>query len=161
MKKELSIKEEVELCELVTGVEFNENYGMVYIYNADKVYKMEFNENMNVICLTENEYEEQYRFGRTMKKIAEELQRIFIEKTISEIPESSEELNGFVINNSEKIIDIDSGRNNLNDIIIRELTWKEDEIETYISKEDDTLPKTINIRQENGIYKKVYIEDGG
>ena len=166
MKKELSIDNSIEsFAELCTGI--NNFPGAIYVYKVDKIYALELDENGepngNIIYLEKEKYKEQYRFGRTMKKIVEELERIFVGKTTSEILKlyEDEEFNDWIINNSEYIVNINTRKTNMNDMIVESVNWKENEYEISISKYDDNFPKTIWIYHDNEVYYKVYMEDGG
>ena len=166
MKQELSIEGEIDnFHEFFTEVEVDGSLA-VYIYNADRLYALELDENGEpngkAIYLKEEKNKDQYRLGRTMKKIIAEIEEIFIGKTVSEMSKKYEDgiLDELIIDNSEYIIDINTYFRG-SSFGIKNLTWKEGDYEVSISTDDDDFPKTFWIEEKDGVYYKVFMENGG
>ena len=129
-----------------------------YFYDIDALYGIDSNTN-TFVYIKEEENEEQYNFGRNVKDIKEELERIFIGKVTSEIIEKYNvgTLDEHVLDSSDKITAISFSSNSDEEIIrLSSVTLGSGENEMTI----DTNYYSVWIYSKEGIYYKVGISLG-
>ena len=166
-KDALIENEEVSIDELISIFELDGVTG-VYLYKTDKLYKIEFTvvdeeiSDLKVFYVTEKEYVDQYKYGRTLKGIISELENIFIGKTASEISEKNDagELENWIKSNSSKIIDMEVHMNTAKTkVILDSITWKDGEYELTISDKDNVPQTAWVLSGDDGIFNKVIINN--
>ena len=172
LKKEMSLEgEDIILGDI--GVFYaKDNVWGFYLYKIDRLYTIDVNNGKTVSYGKEEQYPEQYNYGRMIKQIKQELENIFIGKTLAQIGEEINEngitgdgieaIKNWVIYSSEKITEIDITIKETGVIRIDSLTWNDGENETTITK-DETGESylTCKVLRDNntGAYYKAYIED--
>ena len=157
LKKHLSIVDEdiIKMTDIAHVIFSDSTY--VYIYEIDSLYKLD---NNAVLYVTEDDNLEQYTFGRNIKEIKNELENVFIGRTVSETQEkyNEGELSTYVVNNSDSITSINfkSIDDETGEITISSLTFSKGEGEINLSRDNDNY--TMEIQSKEGIYYKVIIE---
>ena len=150
----------IELFDFMVTI-FLEDNAYFYFWEIDALYRLDPNTN-NFIYLREIMNETPYNYGRNIKAIKSELERIFVNKTItvSEIREKYklETLDEYVLKSSNNIIDIVFGSFNETELRVESITFKDGDNEITISEDDNNYSNWIYCNEE--VFYKVEISLG-